>query len=85
MDEKSWAICLYVYLPIYVSITYFPTYLLIYPTMSVTQQENSMAEEGPSVQSEGKERKMQTVEAEMSGMGRIQGCCLDVQGWDQES
>jgi len=44
-----------------------------------------MAEEGPSVQSEGKERKMQTVEAEMSGMGRIQGCCLDVQGWDQES
>ena len=53
--------------------------------MSVTQEETSMAEEGPSVQSEGKERKMQTVEAEMSGMGRIQGCCLDVQGWDQES
>lgn len=41
-----------------------------------------MAKQGPGGTTEGKEGKMQAVEAGMGGLGRIQGCPLDMQKWD---
>jgi len=37
------------------------------------RQETGMAEQGPTGQTEGKEEKVQAVEAGMDGLGRIQG------------
>ena len=53
--------------------------------MKQKRQETGMAEQGPAGQNEGKEEKLQAVEAGMGGLGRIQGCCLEMQKWDQES
>jgi len=33
-----------------------------------------MAEQGPAGQTEGKEGKVQKMEARMSGLGRVEGC-----------
>ena len=44
-----------------------------------------MAEKGPAGQTEGKEGNVQAVEADTGCLRRIQGCCPDVQRWDQES
>lgn len=41
-----------------------------------------MAEQG---QIEGKEGHVQAMEAGMGGLGRIQGCSLDIQRQDQEN
>ena len=43
-----------------------------------------MAEQGPSGQTQ-KEGNIQTVGTETCGLGRIQGCCPGMQGWDLES
>lgn len=43
-----------------------------------------MSEEGPAVQTEGQEVRVQTSETRICGLGRIQRCCLDMQGWNQE-
>lgn len=64
MKNSELSVCMFICLSMYLSPT---SPLPSYPTMSAIQQEISMAEEGPSVQNEGKERKMQ-VEAEMSGI-----------------
>ena len=53
--------------------------------MKQKRQETGMGEQGPAGQNEGKEEKLQAVEAGMGGLGRIQGCHLDMQKWDQES
>ncbi len=43
-----------------------------------------MAQQGPAWQTEGKERCIQAMETRVCHLGRIQGCCLDWQMWDQE-
>jgi len=44
-----------------------------------------MAQQGPAGQTGGKERHIQTLETRVCHLGRIQGCHLDLQTWDQES
>ena len=44
-----------------------------------------MAEQGPAGQTEVQEGNAQAVEAGTCGLARVEGCCPDVQGWDQES
>ena len=44
-----------------------------------------MSEQGPAGQTEEKEENAEAVEAETCDLRRIQGCCLDVQRWNQES
>ena len=44
-----------------------------------------MAEQGLDGQTKRQEGKTQSVDVGTCGLGRVQGCCLDVQGWDQES
>lgn len=44
-----------------------------------------MSVQGPAGQTEGKERKVQAVEAQMCGLRRIQECYLGVQRWDWKS
>ena len=43
-----------------------------------------MAKQGPAVQTEIR-MKHTAEEAAAHGLGRVQGHCLDVQRWDQES
>ena len=43
-----------------------------------------MAQQGPAGQMERK-GDVQAVEAGTHGLGRMQGCCLDMKRWDQES
>ena len=45
------------------------------------EQKTSMAEQGPVGQTEVIRKQSQW----MGGLGRIQGCHLDMQRWDQES
>ena len=44
-----------------------------------------MAEQGPAGQTEEKEGCVQAVETSTYGVGRMQGCHLGMQRWDQES
>lgn len=39
----------------------------------------------PAGQNEAQERNAQAVETGTYGLGRVQRCCPDVQGWDLES
>lgn len=48
-------------------------------------QEMGMAEQRPFGQTQVQEVNAQEVEERTCGLGRVQLCCLDVQGWDQES
>lgn len=44
-----------------------------------------MAVQGSAGQTEAQERNAQAMETGTHGWGRVQGCCLDVQGLNQES
>lgn len=44
-----------------------------------------MADKGPAGQTEGQEGNAMAGEAGTCGLERVQGCCLDVPRWDQES
>lgn len=43
-----------------------------------------MSEQGLAVQTEGQEVCVQALETRICVLGRIYGCCLDMQGWNQE-
>lgn len=43
-----------------------------------------MADQGPAAQTERKEGHVRGVDVGMCGLGRVQGCCLDMQRQDQE-
>ena len=44
-----------------------------------------MAQQGPDEHTEGKEKCVQALETRVCHLGRIKGCCLDLQMWNQES